>query len=287
MASRHLTVLVTGCSSGIGEALALAYDKAGHVVYATARREEKLEPLRARGLNTLTLDVNDQMSIDVAVTRIEEEHGAVDILVNNAGFGAMGPMAEMPLGRLRRQLETNVVGPVALCQAVVPGMARQGSGVIVNIGSVSASLVTPFAGAYCGSKAALHAVSDALRMELAPFNIRVMTVAPGAIRSQFGETAVAGVSMQQKDESLYAPVQREVLARAGASQVDSTPAGAVARAVCRASLRRAPPAMLRVGHGSYKLYWLSRWLPRRLRDRALMRRFGLLRLLQQRRASRS
>jgi len=278
MAARHLTVLVTGCSSGIGEALALAYHEGGHTVYATARREEKLEPLRARGLRTMTLDVNDQMSIDVAVTRIEEEHGAVDVLVNNAGFGAMGPLAEMPLSRLRRQLETNVVGPVALCQSVVPGMVRHGGGLIVNIGSVSADLVTPFAGAYCGSKAALHALSDALRMELAPFNIGVMTVAPGAIASRFGETAVAGVSLQQKDESLYAPVRREILARAGASQVNATPAVRVAAAVYRASLRRRPPAVLRVGNGSRKLYWLSRLLPRRWRDQALMRRFGLLRL---------
>ncbi len=278
MASRHLTVLVTGCSSGIGEALALAWHEAGHRVYATARREEKLEPLRARGLNVMTLDVNDQMSIDVAVTRIEEEHGAVDILINNAGFGAMGPLAEMPLSRLRRQFETNVVGPVALCQSVVPGMVRHGGGLVINIGSVSADFVTPFAGAYCGSKAALHAFSDALRMELAPFNIGVMTVAPGAIASRFGETAVAGVSLQQKDESLYAPVSNDILARAGASQVGASPAAVVARAVYRASQRRKPPAMLRVGNGSRKLYWLSWLLPRRLRERILMRRFGLLRL---------
>ena len=285
MTARHLTILVTGCSSGIGEALALAYHEAGHTVYATARREEKLEALRARGLNTMTLDVNDQMSIDVAVTRIEEEHGAVDILINNAGFGAMGPLAEMPLSRLRRQLETNVVGPVALCQAVAPGMVRHGGGLIVNVGSVSADLVTPFAGAYCGSKAALHALSDALRMELAPFNIDVMTVAPGAIASRFGETAVAGVSMHQKEESLYAPVRRDILARAGASQVGASSAGEVASAVYRASMRRSPPVILRVGNGSRKLYWLSRLLPRRLRDTLLMRRFGLLRLRRERQQS--
>ncbi len=278
MARRPRTVLVTGCSSGIGAALANAFHDAGYTVYATARREDTLAPLRSRGIATMTLDVNDQMSIDVAVTRIEEEHENVDVLINNAGFGAMGPLAEMPLSRLRRQFETNVIGPVALTQAVVPGMVRRRRGCIVNIGSVSGVLTTPFAGAYCASKAALHSLSDALRMELSPFGIAVVTVQPGAIRSRFGDTAVAGVTPPKRGESLYEPVEDGIQARAGASQVDATSPETVAAAVLRAVSRRRPPHTVRTGNGSLKLALLRWLLPTRLLDRSLARRFGLDRL---------
>ena len=151
--------------------------------------------------------MNDEASIDALMRRLEDDGVTVETLVNNAGYGAMGPLAELPLDELRLQFETNVFALVAMIQAVVPGMAARGSGRIVNIGSVSGVLPTPFSGAYSASKAAVHALSDALRPELAPFGIHVVTVQPGAIRSQFGATASAGAA--SRSLSLYEPLADE------------------------------------------------------------------------------
>ena len=178
-------VLVTGCSSGIGRELVRQLREQGHGVAATARRPDTLRDLLETGVTTHRLDVTDEDSIHGAVAEVMEAHGRIDILINNAGSGLIGPTAELPMADIRRQFETNVFGALALIQAVVPVMARQGSGRIINMGSVSGITATPWAGPYCASKAALHLFSDALRMELAPFGISVITVQPGGIRSQF------------------------------------------------------------------------------------------------------
>jgi short-subunit dehydrogenase len=278
MASQPLTVLITGCSTGIGRALAEEFHTRGHVVYATARRVETLDDLKARGLRTVALDVNDAASITALVGRLEADGAAVDVLVNNAGYGAMGPLAEFPPDELRRQFETNVFAVMAVTQALLPGMLRRRAGRIVNIGSVSGVLVTPFSGAYCATKAAMHALSDALRMELAPLGIRVITVQPGGIRSQFGATASRGVTERRDRLSLYAPVADAIAARANASQQDATPAEDFARRMVDAVLADNPAPIVRIGHGSFLMPFLRRWLPLTWLDRLLGRRFKLDRL---------
>jgi short-subunit dehydrogenase len=268
--------LITGCSSGIGRALAEEFERREHVVYATARRVEALEDLAARGIRTAALDVNDSASIDALMARLEEDGVTVTTLVNNAGYGAMGPLAELPLDELRLQFETNVFAIVTLIQAVVPGMVERRSGRIVNVGSVSGVLATPFSGAYCASKAAVHALSDSLRTELAPFGIRVVTVQPGAIQSQFGATASAGVA--RRSLSLYEPVADAIAARSEASQDKPTPADVFARKLADAVLAENPKPLVRIGRASSLLPFLKRWVPTRLLDRSLSRRFHLERL---------
>lgn len=272
------TVLITGCSTGIGRALAEEFHARGHIVYATARRLEALGDLKARGLRVAALDVNDDVSIAALLRRLETDGATVDMLVNNAGYGAMGPLAEFPADELQRQFQTNVFALMAMVRAVVPGMVRRGAGRIVNIGSVSGVLVTPFSGAYCATKAAVHALSDALRMELAPFGIRVITVQPGGIRSQFGATASQGVAQRSDRLSLYAPVADAIAARANASQHDATPAEDFARQMVDAVLKPDPAPVVRIGHGSLLLPFLRRWLPLSRLDRILARRFRLDRL---------
>jgi len=270
--------LITGCSSGIGRALAEELQRRGHVVYATARRPETLADLEAKGIRTAALDVNDAGSIEALMARLEQDGVTVGMLINNAGYGAMGPLPELPVEELRLQFETNVFAILALIQAVLPGMVERGFGRIVNVGSVSGILVTPFAGAYCASKAAVHALSDSLRMELAPFGIQVITVQPGAIRSQFGTTAGSGVAEREERLSLYAPVTGAIRARSQASQERSTPAEVFARKMADAVLTDNPRPVVRIGRGSSLFPFLGRWLPMRLRDRALSRRFELGRL---------
>lgn len=272
------TVLITGCSTGIGRALAEEFHARGHTVYATARRIETLDALKARGIRVAALDVNDASSLSALVQRLQADAVTVDILVNNAGYGAMGPLAEFPLEDLRQQFETNVFAVLAVTQALLPGMLQGRAGRVVNIGSVSGVLVTPFSGAYCATKSAVHALSDALRMELAPFGIRVITVQPGGIQSQFGATASRGVAERREGLSLYAPVADAIAARANASQQDATPVTDFARQMVDAVLAENPPAVVRLGHGSRMMPLLRRWLPLRWLDRILARRFKLDRL---------
>ena len=266
--------LITGCSSGIGRALAEELHRRGRLVYATARRPETIEDLEERGIRTAALDVNDADSIEALVGRLQEDGAGVDLLVNNAGFGAMGPLAELSIDDLRLQFETNVFAVVALIQAVVPGMVERRSGRIVNIGSVSGVLPTPFSGAYCASKAAVHALSDSLRMELAPFGIRVITVQPGAVRSEFG----ANASEREQRLSLYAPLADAIAARASASQEGPTSTDVFAREVVDAVLADSPPAIVRSGRRSTLMPLAKRWLPTRVLDLGLSRRFELHRL---------
>ena len=272
------TVLITGCSSGIGRALAEAFRDAGHEVWATARKPEDVEQLAAAGFAARQLDVNDADALARLADALQDRHGSLDILVNNAGYGAMGPLLDGGVEALRQQFETNVVAVIGVTGALFP-LLRRARGLVVNIGSVSGVLVTPFAGAYCASKAAVNALSDALRLELAPFGIRVMEVQPGAIASQFASNA-----QRQADEVLAAdspwwPLREYVQARARASQDKPTPAAVFAQGVLAASRKTPTPALVRLGHGSRALPLLARLVPRRVLDKVLRKRFGLLRPL--------
>lgn len=268
------TVLVTGCSSGLGRALAVAFRAAGCRVVATARRTETLDLAPGDDLLALALDVTEGESIARAVTAAEAWGPGIDVLVNNAGIGLIGPAAELEVDDLRRQLETNVVGPVALMGAVVPGMARRGGGVVVNIGSVSGLTTTPFAGAYCASKAALHALSEAARLELAGFGIRVVIVQPGAVASSFATSSAVGIERYRSSGSLYSPLADAIERRARLSENRPTPAASAAEYIVERVLRESPPAVIRCGRGATLLPLLGR-LPRAWRDRLLRRRFGL------------
>ncbi|MFJ4389855.1 SDR family oxidoreductase [Pseudomonas soli] len=264
------TVLITGCSSGIGRALADAFHEAGHEVWATARKPEDVERLAAAGFHARQLDVNDAHGL----ARLANELERLDILINNAGYGAMGPLLDGGADALRRQFETNVFAPVAVTRALFT-LLRHNRGVVVNIGSVSGVLVTPFAGAYCASKAAVHALSDALRLELAPFGIRVMEVQPGAIASQFASNAGREAELLIAEDSPWWPLREGIRARARASQNRPTPATDFARQVLKALQRNRVPHLLRLGNGSRALPWMARWLPGGMLQKVLMKRFGL------------
>src|SRR6476661_2827786 len=203
-ARRPGAVLVTGCSSGIGHATAARLLADGHVVYATARRPETLEPLAAAGARTLELDVTDESSMRTAVAEVEREHGAVGVLVNNAGYGEYGPVEEVPLEAVRRQFETNVFGLGRMYQLVLPSMRAAGKGRIVNIGSMGGRITFPVGGYYHATKYAVEAMSDALRNEVRPFGIKVILVEPGLIRTQFGDTALSSDAAAVDPDSPYA-----------------------------------------------------------------------------------
>ena len=272
------TVLITGCSSGIGRALADAFRDAGHEVWATARQAEHVERLAASGFTARQLDVNDEQGLQRLAAELEDRHCGLDILINNAGYGAMGPLLDGGVEAMRQQFETNVFALVGVTRACFP-LLRRSRGLVVNIGSVSGVLVTPFAGAYCASKAAVHALSDALRLELAPFEISVMEVQPGAIDTQFANNAQRQAEQVLNADSPWWPLRHQIQARARASQDHPTPAAVFAQGVLAATGKQPAPALLRLGNGSTALPLLARVLPQRLLDKILRKRFGLMRPL--------
>ena len=183
------TVLITGCSSGIGRETAHAFNDEGWTVYATARNPADIETLGEAGCELATLDVTDQSDVDRVVDRILDEEGAIDALVNNAGYGQFGPIEDVSTAKVHRQFDVNVYGPHRLIKAVLPGMRRERDGTIINVSSVAGRVSFPGGGVYSGSKFAIEAMSDALRNEVAEFGIDVVVVQPGPVKTNFAERA--------------------------------------------------------------------------------------------------
>lgn len=268
-------VLITGCSSGIGRGLSEEFARRGYRVVATARNIEAISDLRSRGLTTHQLDVTDAAQAANVVQTVLSECGSIDILVNNAGYGLFGPSLEILEDELIAQMKTNVVAPILMARLVAPSMRRKGNGTIVNIGSVSGIVTTPFAGVYCSSKAALHALSDALRFELAPFGIRVITVQAGGIQSNFGNASAVSAARVLKADSWYAKLRDSIHARAGLSQIGAMPAGKFAAKVVSAVESSRPASILWLGKHSSSLPILRAALPTSWFDAIMRKQFGL------------
>jgi NAD(P)-dependent dehydrogenase (short-subunit alcohol dehydrogenase family) len=203
-------VLVTGCSSGIGQACARRLEEAGRVVYATARDVQSLSGLRDAGCRVLALDVTSDASMQAAVERITREAGGIGALVNNAGYSQSGAVETVPIDRIRAQFETNVFGLVRLTQLVLPGMRARRQGRIVNMGSMGGRLTFPGGGIYHATKHALEAITDALRFEVAGFGIDVVLIQPGLIRTGFTQTVTAHLDALGQTAGPYAHFTSEV-----------------------------------------------------------------------------
>jgi NAD(P)-dependent dehydrogenase (short-subunit alcohol dehydrogenase family) len=276
------TVLITGCSSGIGQATARAFANRGATVYATARRPETLSELTTKGITTLPLDVLDEASMAAAVEQVLSRHDAVDVLVNNAGYGLQAPIEEAELSEVRRQFETNVFGLVRLTQLVLPTMRRQGFGRIVNLSSMGGRFTFPGGGFYHASKHAVESISDALRLEVAPFGVSVILVEPGPVRTDFGATAVGTIDggSQSAAQGSYADgPYADFKARLGAAYASaydgrrrrlSSSADQVAQVIVRAVEAARPRPRYVVGPVAHALVMSRRLLPDRAFD-ALIR----------------
>ena len=265
--------LITGCSTGIGQALAHCCLDAGYQVWATARNPETLAPLVARGAIAVQLDVNNAEQRQACAERLRTEAGRLDLLINNAGYGAMGPIMDADRDTLLKQFDTNVFAPLQLVRDTAD-LLRDSKGLIVNIGSVSGVTTTPFSGVYCASKVALHAISDALRMELHPFGVQVLTVLPGAIASDFGNNASAAITMAET--SWFKPWEKAVQARAKASQnAQSTSAADFAKELLGYVKNPVRPEQALIGHSARSMVRLKRWLPLSMLDKRMRKRFKL------------
>jgi NAD(P)-dependent dehydrogenase (short-subunit alcohol dehydrogenase family) len=243
MKSPPLVFLVTGCSTGIGRATAALAAERGHRVFAGARRLESLDGLPGN-VERLSLDVTRRETIDFAVKEIVSQAGRIDVLVNNAGYGQMGTVEDVPLEKWKAEYEVNVFGLVAMTQAVLPLMRKQKSGTIVNIGSIAGLISYPFGGAYCSSKFAVEAISDALRLEVERFGIRVVLIEAGPITTRFNDRVEQEVDslVRNAASGYHAEYERAFARFRKESTAGALPAGEVARVVLKAVSKRRPRA---------------------------------------------
>ncbi|ORX61923.1 NAD(P)-binding protein [Hesseltinella vesiculosa] len=266
-------VLVTGCTDGgIGHFLCKEFVAQGCRVFATARRLEAMDALE--GCEKLMLDVNDSASVNACVKEVTAAAGQIDILVNNAGVPAVGTLLDIDMDVARRCMETNVFGVLAMCRAVGQQMAKRGSGKIINVGSVVGYCATPYTGIYGMSKAALHSMTDVLRLELAPFNVQVSVLAPGAVTSNFGKAAVNTVTVPET--SLYKSIAQHIIDRAEMSQAPgaSTPTDEFAQYVVQRVLEPYPPSYITAGAKS-TMFLAFYYLPTAVKDYLLSKKLGL------------
>lgn len=264
------TALVTGASSGIGEAIARRLLADGYIVFAGARRTERMAPLAAAGARLLSLDVTDETSMSGAIAAALADGGRLDVLVNNAGYGSYGSLEDVPLDEGRRQFEVNVFGLARLTQLALPVMRRQRTGKIVNITSIGGKMHEPFGAWYHATKFAVEGMSDCLRMEVEPFGIDVIVIEPGAIKTEW--TAIAHHNLlKYSGQSAYAQgAQAHARLLAGADHSSAaSPPEVVAATVSRALAATRPRTRYATGGGAKPILFMRWLLSDRLFDRLM------------------
>jgi len=267
------SILITGCSSGIGYFCAKELHRMGYNVYATARSDEDIERLKKEGLHSFKLDVTKQKDIENAVDFIANDNGGkLDILFNNAGFGQPGALEDLSKDALKEQFETNVFGNFALTKATLKLLRNSGNAKIVQNSSVLGFISMPYRGAYNASKYALEGLSDTLRLELEPFGIDVVLIEPGPIRSDFRKNAYAKFKKYITVKgSFYESNYMQSIARFQSTKDDPFTLGS--DAVCRVLLKiinsKNPKARYRVTFPTTLFWFLKRVLSTKMLDRIL------------------
>lgn len=257
-------ILVTGASSGLGKALALECSRLGYTVYGTSRK-----PSAAAGpVRMIEMDVRDPDSIRAGLAQILAEAGRLDIVVNNAGIGIAGPLEEMPIEQIEQVLDTNVLGIVRVCQAVLPIMRAQGSGRLFAISSIGARVGLPYRSVYCASKAAVDLITESLRLEAQPFGVQVCGIHAGDIRTNINDHRIKAYepegAYRESFERAYAIIDREV--------EDGLPAEEAARRIARLFNRKQLQPFYTIGKPLQRLSLvLKRLLPSAWFERIIAR----------------
>ncbi|WP_396610457.1 SDR family oxidoreductase [Haloferax sp. S1W] len=275
------SVLITGCSSGIGRETALQFLDEEWEVYATARNPADIETLGERGATIATLDVTDQSDVDRVVDRIIDEQGRIDCLVNNAGYGQLGPIEDVPTEMVHDQFDVNVYGPHRLTRAVLPHMRAQEDGTIINVSSVVGRVSFPGTGVYAGSKFALEAMTDALRGEVEAYGIDAVLIEPGPVETQFTERVDVEVNGGDKTDGIERSGAYETIykllddtAALGGSGPGAIPPAHVAADIVNAASSTKPRARYQSGPVA-RATVLGRFVPDAWRDAlyGLVRKF--------------
>ncbi|MCL6642020.1 MAG: SDR family oxidoreductase [Candidatus Bipolaricaulota bacterium] len=275
-----MIALITGSSSGIGLETSVYLARRGYTVWATMRNLEKAVELRKiieserLPIELAQLDVCNDSSVKVAITQIVQKSGRIDVLVNNAGYGLRGASEEVSLDEWKAQFETNFFGAIRVTQAVLPQMRAQRSGAIVNISSVLGRMAIPFSGPYIASKFALEGLTETLRYELAPWNIKVVLIEPGFIATNFQQNAQLAQAAQSQD-SPYALFKQASGRRVQRNIYRAAPPERVAETIYRAITHPHPKLRYAVGRDARLALPLRRFLPEGLFERILKKQLGL------------
>jgi NAD(P)-dependent dehydrogenase (short-subunit alcohol dehydrogenase family) len=250
--------IVTGASSGIGEATAALLRKNGYAVYAGARRLERMKPLADAGVVTRAVDVTDDASMRAFVDGVIADEGRIDVLVNNAGYGSYGALEDVPIDEARRQFEVNVFGLARMTQLVLPTMRAQRDGYVLNVSSMGGKFWEPLGSWYHATKFAVEGLSDSLRVELKPHGIKVVIIEPGSIATEWRDIS-AEHALGTSSEGPYA-AQAAALARVYASPGGSKP-DVVAKAVLKAVSSKHPRTRYAIGQGAKPVTYARRIMP--------------------------
>ena len=268
--------LVTGTSTGIGRATALLLAQSGFRVFATVRTAEAEASLLGDAarlpLSVLRLDLLDEAAVRHVVRTVLDRAGRIDVLVNNAGYGQLGAIEDLPRDVLRRQFEVNVFAAMQLCREVLPAMRAQGTGCIVNVSSIAGRISVPLVGAYCASKFALEALSDALRLEARPYGVAIVLVEPGPVATKFNDT-VRGSRVLLPSETVYARFYEDIISEPG-SRYAASP-DQVARVILKAVRSQRPRARYRIRLAEGFLARVIRVIPAGAMDWGIARWYGL------------
>lgn len=265
--------LVTGATSGIGEATAYRLQARDYVVFAAGRNPEALDTLRSRGLQARALDVTDEAAVARLVEEIHTDYGGVDVLVNSAGYPLPCPLEQVALSDLRHLFETNVVATLHLSQAVLPGMRARGAGRIITIGSTGGRFTSPGAGAYHVVKYGVEALSLSLGAEVAQFGVRVVLIDPTGVRTKFVTSQFDTVHSYPDDDPYGEFKRRYTETTRALTEMPGMMVGAdtVARAVDRAVQAKNPKPRYIVGASGKASVLARALLTDRMWDRVMIR----------------
>ena len=260
--------LVTGASSGIGASTARRLHALGYRVYAAARRMDRMADLADLGVTAVSTDLTHDADMVALVDRIVDESGRIDVLVNNAGYGSYGSLEDVPMDEARRQVEVNLFALARLTQLVLPHMRDRRSGTVVNVSSMGGRFGEPLGGWYHATKFAVEGLSDSIRIELAPFGIRVVVIEPGGIRTEWGGIASQGLLARSGDGPYGEQARLGARVLAAGENQGSAPE-VVAAAIARAVTAPRPRTRYPVGAGARPMVLAARLLPDPLKDRLI------------------
>lgn len=263
---KQQAVLITGATRGIGRTTALHLAQRGHLVLATGRAPELLESLAMEAktghlpLTVAALDVRDPKAVEEGISRAVADFGRLDVLVNNAGYGITGTYEELSQREMHEVFETNFFAAVHLAQVALPHMRRQHWGTIVNVGSVAGLIGLPMEGAYAATKFAMRAMSRSMRLEVAPFGVRVVLIEPGLVRTDFHANKAIGQRVMAGD-SPYEALRGMAAMRSTARTMFGEQPARTAMRIQHVIEARAPGARYTVGWDAWAGAWAARVLP--------------------------
>lgn len=269
--------LITGASSGIGKAAAFELKNKGFTVYAAARRLEPMEELKKSGINTLSLDVTDEKSVESVIEHIISTSGRIDVLINNAGYAVYGAVEDIPIDIAKKQFDVNLFGLSFLVQQVLPYMRAAEQGTIINISSIGGKIYSPYGAYYHASKFAVEGYSDCLRYELKPFNIKVVLIEPGIIKTEWQLIAAESLN-QYSGNGAYASGVAEYsnyMKKMYANNRASSPM-VIARLIARIARKSNPKPRYAAGRLSSTALISRKILPDRLFDYILRLQIKLI-----------